>query len=97
VSALLVFVTDISSSDGVVLVSGKALTQLAPGLKTPANEDIPVAGCGVIGWVASVAWGDPATAINAAIRDAAVAAAVAAGYTVGGADKKTLFRGAIDL
>jgi hypothetical protein len=96
-SALVIIVTDISSSDGTVLVSGRAYTQLGTGLKTPDNEDIPAGGCGAINWVASCGWGDSATAINTAIKDAAIAAAAVAGYTVGGADKKTLFRGALDL
>lgn len=96
-SALVIIVSDISSSDGTVLVSGKAYVQLAANLKTLDNEDVPAGGCGAIGWVASCGWGDSASAINAAIKNSAAAAAAVAGFVVGAGDKKTLFRGAVDL
>lgn len=46
---------------------------------------------------AAVAVGALATTVNTAIKDAAIAAAGVAGYTVGGLDKKTLLGGAIGL
>lgn len=38
-----------------------------------------------------------ASTVNAAIKDAAIAAAAVAGYTVGALDKKTLLGGAVGL
>ena len=56
---------------------------------TPADESI--------GWSVDVAPGALAAAMNSAIKDAAIAAAELAGYTVGALDKKTLLGGAVGL
>lgn len=45
----------------------------------------------VIGWEVSVPFTALATVINEAIRDAAIAQAELAGYSVTGLDKKTIF------
>jgi len=61
------------------------------------GENLQGGGGPVISWVATVGWDDSASSINIAIKDAAVAAVEAAGFLVEVGDKKTLFRGAIDL
>lgn len=48
-------------------------------------------------WTATASPGALAATVNAAIKDAAIAVAVAAGFTVGVLDKKTLLGGAIGL
>lgn len=48
-------------------------------------------------WSVSVAWDALEATINTAIKDAAIAAAAAAGFTVGALDKKTLYGGAVGL
>jgi hypothetical protein len=48
-------------------------------------------------WSVEVDPGDLAATINAAVKDAAIAAAEVRGYTVGALDKKTLIGGAVGL
>lgn len=50
-----------------------------------------------IEWLTSVDPGALAATVNAAIKDAAIAAAADAGFTVGALDKKTLLAGAVGL
>lgn len=95
-SALHIIVTDISSADGSVFVSGKAFSQFNQTVNAD-GESLQGSAGPTIDWVATVGWGDSAATINTAIKNAAIAAATASGYTVGGGDKKTLFRGALDL
>jgi len=56
---------------------------------TPESEGVT--------WSVDVPPGALASTINTAIKDAAVAAAEAAEYTVGALDKKTLIGGAVGL
>jgi len=48
-----------------------------------------------VSWEVFVNYSDSTAVVNAACKDAAVAAAVTAGFTVGPADSKTLFAGAV--
>lgn len=48
-------------------------------------------------WAADTSSGSPTSTVNAAVRDAAIAAAAAAGFTVGPADQKTLIAGAVQV
>ncbi len=56
-----------------------------------------VSGSDMFSWETEVAFNAVAATITAAIKDAAIAAAVAESYTVGALDKKTLFGGAAGL
>jgi hypothetical protein len=69
-----------------------------------AEGDLTIAGVaflstdgGQVNWAAYVAYTALAATINGACMDAAIAAAQAAGYTVGALDKKTIWGGAIGL
>lgn len=48
-----------------------------------------------VSWSVDVATDAQSMTVNVAIRDAAIAAAVAAGHTVGNSDKKTIVAGAV--
>lgn len=74
---------------------------------TASNDDIRYYGSArlsgmdgddpAISWSVDVAPSELAAAVNIAIRDAAIAAAEAASYTVGPTDQKTLIAGAVAL
>lgn len=54
-------------------------------------------GSDFIGWTTTVPWTTGSAGVNTAIKDAAIAAAEAAGHTIGLLDNKTLFAGAMGL
>lgn len=84
---IMVFVTDASPAgegDGITVGGYARLSGMSP-----SDSNIP--------WSTEVNPSQLATAINEAIKDAAIAAAEAAEYTVGVLDKKTVFRGAMGL
>lgn len=81
------FVTHLGTfvTSGTIAVSGHAIAEDMVG------DDVPIT------WGTSVSQDTPPSTINEAIKDAIIAAAVEAGYTVGPSDRKTLFGGGIAL
>jgi len=82
-SHLAIFVTRQSIASDQLVVGGDARVNVA-------NTD-------TIEWAAVMPFDSNFVQINAAIKDAAIAAAEAAGFTIGVSDQKTLFGGAVIL
>jgi hypothetical protein len=77
-----IFISSISSMNNRVHVDGIAIVG-------PNGENV--------GWSCEHAWDEIAYTINNACRDAAVQAAIDAGYNVGANDKKTMYCPAVDV
>ena len=82
-SHIAIYTTDVTLSGASLRLGGYAL--------------VDTAGSSSVKWNTTVALSALSATMNAAIRDAAVAAAAVAGYTVGALDNKTIISGAMGV